>query len=299
MSNENPLCEVFGFPITNTGKKAAQFRKSRLCPYHNISANCTKDKAQNPLGVCSIFNGINLAITCPVRLRQDWLIASDTAEYFFEPGTSWTSLSEIRLNDANGKSAGNIDLVLVSYDREGNLLDFGAVEVQAVYISGNVRQPFEKYMETMSPDFTWSTGYNYPKADYLSSSRKRLIPQLIFKGGILNAWNKKTGVILHESFYNTLPELPEVHKDESNVAWFIYGLDYNKSEQVYSLAKRKVVYTQFGEALQKISTPIPGSLENFVKLLQKKLDEKFENNNPPETENPASMLRFLNNEEDS
>lgn len=129
MSN-NPLCEVFGFPITNTGKKATHFRKSRLCPYYNISANCTKDKARNPLGVCSIFDGEDTTITCPVRFRQDWLIAADTAEYFFDHGTLWTTLPEIRLNDAHGKSAGNIDLVLVSYDKKGALLDFGAVEIR-------------------------------------------------------------------------------------------------------------------------------------------------------------------------
>lgn len=286
---KNPLCEVFGFPITNTSKKASHFIKSKLCPYNNISPNCTKDKAQDPLGVCSIYDGDTIAITCPVRFRQDWLIASDAASYFFEEGTNWTSLSEIRLNDANGKSAGNIDLVLVSYDRNGKILDFGAVEVQAVYISGNIRQPFEKYMENMSPDFAWSTGYNYPKADYLSSSRKRLVPQLMFKGGILNAWKKKIGVVLQESFFNTLPELPQVDKDSSDIAWFVYGLDFNKSECVYSLVKRKVIYTRFGEVLTTISTPVPGKIEDFINTLQEKLDEKLESN-PPETENPIDLL---------
>ena len=122
MSNKNPLCEVFGFPINNTGKTATHFRKSRLCPYYNKSPNCTKDKAKNPLGVCSIFNGDDLAITCPVRFRQDWLIASDTAEYFFEPGVSWTSFSEVTLNDANGKSAGNIDLEKEVHDTPGSII---------------------------------------------------------------------------------------------------------------------------------------------------------------------------------
>jgi len=42
-----------------------------------------------------------------------------------------------------GRSAGNIDVVLVSYDNDGKVLDFGALEIQAVYISGNVRDPFE------------------------------------------------------------------------------------------------------------------------------------------------------------
>jgi hypothetical protein len=58
----------------------------------------------------------------------------------------WTSLTEVRLKDKHVKSAGNIDLVLVSYDGYGKVTDFGALEVQAVYISGNVRNPFEYYM---------------------------------------------------------------------------------------------------------------------------------------------------------
>lgn len=296
---KNPLCEVFGFPIINTSKKARHFRESRLCPYNNVSANCTKDKARNPLGVCSVFDGDAIAITCPIRFRQDWLVVSDAAEYFFEPSSRWTSLSEIRLNDADGKSAGNIDLVLVSYDHDGNLLDFGAVEVQAVYISGNIRQPFERYMETMSPNFAWTPGYNYPRPDYLSSSRKRLIPQLMFKGGILQAWNKKIGVVLHEAFYDTLPQLPAAQKKDSDVAWFVYGLDYDDSSQTYSLVKRKTVYTQFGEALQRISNPVPGDLDNFMKLLQNKLNEKLDEDNPPETENPADVFCFPANGKDA
>lgn len=70
---KNPLCEVFGFPIINTSEHASNYREYRLCPYNNISANCTKDKAQNPLGVCTIFDGDNVAITCPVRFRQNWI----------------------------------------------------------------------------------------------------------------------------------------------------------------------------------------------------------------------------------
>ncbi len=287
---KNPLCEVFGFPIINNSDKANHFRKSRLCPYNNSSANCTKDKAQNPLGVCSIFDNTNLAITCPVRFRQNWLIVSDAAEYFFGAGANWTTLPEIRLSDVNRKNAGNIDIVIVSYDKEGNLLDFGAVEVQAVYISGNIRQPFESYIGKIDPNFTWKSGYNYPKADYLSSSRKRLIPQLMFKGTILNKWNKKVAIVLHESFYNTLPTLPEVDKSASDLAWLIYGLDYNNSEQIYSLSRKKIIYTKFENAVKKISIPIPGKLEDFLGVLQKKLDEKLENENPPETDNPKGLF---------
>ena len=62
---DNPLAEVFGFPIENESKKAIYYRENRLCPFYNRYPNCTKDKTDNPLGVCSInYNG-DAIITCP------------------------------------------------------------------------------------------------------------------------------------------------------------------------------------------------------------------------------------------
>ncbi|MCG6553542.1 MAG: hypothetical protein L7F77_14560 [Candidatus Magnetominusculus sp. LBB02] len=213
----NPLAEVFGFPIDNQSNEAKRYRKGRICPFNNKVPNCTKDKALDPLGVCSIFNDDGVAtITCPIRFRENWIIAEDAAAFFFSNDTSWTSLTEVRLKDGTGQSAGNIDVVLVSYDEHGRLIDFGSLEVQAVYISGNVRNPFAQYMG--NPDgqskMVWN-GPNYPRADYLSSSRKRLAPQMLYKGGVFNEWRKKQAVALHKSFYATLPELPEVSPEKT------------------------------------------------------------------------------------
>jgi hypothetical protein len=112
----NPLAEVFGFPIDNLTTRAQRYRSNKLCPFNNKVPSCTKDKANDPLGVCSVFDDGKPVITCPVRFRQDWIIAEDTAEFFFPRRVSWTSLTEVKLMDLNGQSAGNIDLVLVSYD---------------------------------------------------------------------------------------------------------------------------------------------------------------------------------------
>ena len=185
-----PLAEVFGYLVSDQSKKAARYRSHRLCPFNNKVPNCTKDKAKNPLGVCSVFHEGIPAITCPIRFREDWLITDDAASFFFPKNPAWSSLTEVRLNDANGKSAGNIDIVLVAYDDNGKILDFGALEVQAVYISGNVRDPFEYYIKSPKTRKTmdWTKMPNYPRPDYLSSSRKRLAPQLLFKGGILHSW---------------------------------------------------------------------------------------------------------------
>jgi hypothetical protein len=211
------------------------------------------------------------------------LIAEDAANFFFPPDTMWTSLTEVRLNDANGQSAGNIDIVLVSYDKQGKVLDFASLEIQAVYISGNVRKPFEHYISNPSKNvnFDWSNERNYPRPDFLSSSRKRLAPQLIFKGGILKYWNKRMAVALDNTFFKTLPELPETEKTDADIAWFIYDLVLDKPSNKFKLQKVNTKYTNFKNALDRITMSSPGEAAEFINVLQEKLDEKLENN-PPE-----------------
>jgi hypothetical protein len=277
-----PLAEVFGHLTTDQTDKSERYRSHRLCPFNNKIPNCTKDKAKNPLGVCSINHDNEPVITCPIRFRQDWIIADDAVSFFFDETARWSSLTEVRLNDSNGKSAGNIDVVLVNYDNEGKVLDFGALEIQAVYISGNVREPFEYYMSDPRGRalMDWSKEPNYPRPDYLSSSRKRLVPQLVYKGGILHSWKKKIAVALNKSFFDTLPNLKQVPKQYADVAWLIYDLKLLKEKDQepggYYLTKVDEVFTKFEPALLAITTPSPGKVEDFVKLLQEKLDEHLE-----------------------
>ncbi len=275
-----PLAEVFGHLIDDQSSKADRYRSRRLCPFNNKVPNCTKDKARNPLGVCSVFHNDTPAITCPIRFREDWLITDDAASFFFGDNTSWSSLTEVRLNDANGKSAGNIDVVLVAYDDNGKVFDFGALEIQAVYISGNVRDPFEYYMKNPKAhaQMDWSTQPNYPRPDYLSSSRKRLAPQLLFKGGILHSWRKKTAVALNKSFFETLLPLTKVSKSKADIAWLIYDLKLvqDDGQNRFRLTKVDEFFTEFEPALLSITTPSPGKINDFIKLLQEKFDEQLE-----------------------
>ena len=200
----------------------------------------------------------------------------DAASFVWPKGTKWTSLPEIRLVDGNGQSAGNVDYVIVSYNDEGQITDFASVEVQGVYISGNLRNPFQQYMKAPSPDFEWS-GRNFPHPDYLSSSRKRLIPQMLYKGGIFKAWGKKQCVVLQKSFFDTLPPLPQTAKENADIAWFLYDLQYNAKDRRNHLVLAEVVYTEFHAALQQVIYTKPGDMPAFLALLQGKLDERISN----------------------
>jgi hypothetical protein len=194
---------------------------------------------------------------------------------FFPQGTNFTSLTEVRLNDKYGKTAGNIDIVLVSYDDSGRLMDFGSLEVQAVYISGTVSTPFNHYIAdpTKNTNFDWRRHKNYPHPDYLSSSRKRLAPQLIYKGGILHAWHKKMAVAVDNQFFATLPSMEEVDKNEADLVWLVYDLKHDQAENLRRLTLTQSVYTRFGPALDRITKSEPGEVQDFVDLLQTKLDD--------------------------
>ncbi|MCL5265105.1 MAG: hypothetical protein M1343_07940 [Chloroflexi bacterium] len=279
---KHPLAEVFGYPTDNFSSEAVRHRQKRLCPFNNKVPSCTKDKAQDPLGTCSIYQHHKVAITCPIRFREDWLVADDAADFFFPSGTKWTSVTEVRLNDKYGKSAGNIDVVLISYDERGRLTDFGALEVQAVYISGNIRAPFEHYMQNPSAhhDMDWTKKKNYPCPDYLSSSRKRLAPQLIYKGGILHGWNKKMAVAVHSGFFDTLPRLLECKQKEADIAWLVYDLVYSSEQKRFNLVRNRTVFSSFDSALEKITVAEPGPIEDFIAQLQEKLTEEVPRNEP-------------------
>ncbi len=280
VSNRSPFGEVFGFPIENESSKAQRYRKQKLCPYNNKVPNCTKDKANNPLGVCSVLHNGTSVITCPIRFREDWVIIENAAEFAFGNDATWTSLSEIKLVDKNGQSAGNIDFVLIRYDDKGQLIDFASLEVQGVYISGNLRNPFEAYIHKPSKSLEWPAGYNYPKPDYLSSSRKRLIPQMLYKGGIFHSWNKKQTIAIQKSFFETLPLLPTTTKSKADVAWFLYDLVFDIEQKQNNLVLNETVYTEFEPALLKVTTPVPGDVADFINILQNRLDEHLDKNPP-------------------
>jgi len=287
-NQKQPLAEVFGHLPDDFSAKAERYRKRKLCPFNNIVPSCTKDRAKDPLGVCSINHDGAPVITCPIRFREDWLITDDAADFFFPQGASWTSLTEVRLLDYHRKTAGKVDIVLVAYHEEGEVYDFGALEVQAVYVSGNVRAPFARYMSDCKRNakMDWTSQPSFPRPEFPSSSRKRLAPQLMFKGGILNAWNKKMAVALDGNLFDALPKLREVDKADAEIAWIVYDLRPRRNGSRLHLQKTKAVYTKFQDALNAMTRPKVGRVEKFMETLQEKIDEKLES--PPDNEAVAS-----------
>ncbi len=266
---------MFGYPISNVSQGAKQSRSDKLCPFDNKGKPmCTKASIPNPLGVCSLYDSHEQPVViCPIRFREDKRIFRDAAAFIFPPGTKWEVVPEVTIRDGSGQEAGSIDYVLAAYDSAGMITNFGSVEVQAVYISGNIRSPFTSYMGDLSRSgqFTWG-GINYPRADYLSSTRKRLAPQLLYKGTILKWWGKKQAVVLNRGLYDTLPQLPATTKAKADMAWLVYDLVRDARTDQYHLTPSEPIYTEFDAALNGIARPQVPQPTEFLTVLQRKLD---------------------------
>lgn len=80
-----------------------------------------------------------------------------------------------------------------------------------------------------------------------------------------------------------MPTLKQVPKAQADIAWLIYDLRLHAEDDHkpgrYYLTKVDEIFTEFESALLSITTPLPGRMEDFIKLLQEKLDEHLEN--PP------------------
>jgi hypothetical protein len=124
----------------------------------------------------------------------------------------------------------------------------------------------------------------YPKPDYLSSSRKRLAPQLIFKGGILHNWGKKMAVAVHTPFFEQLPELPEVEPSNADIAWLTYNLKLDSVSQRHKLESAQTYYTNFQDALNAITIADAGDVGIFIKTLEDRIKRGKIMGTPPESE---------------
>jgi hypothetical protein len=62
----------------------------------------------------------------------------------------------------------------------------------------------------------------------------------------------------------------------------IVSYSLERQDERFNLVLSDVVYTEYWAAINRISTPEAGKLEDFIEVLQQKLDNKLDN--PPDTQ---------------
>lgn len=271
-----PLCEVFGYSVDDFSAQANRHRQLKLCPFKNDQP-CTKNKADDPLGVCSMWEGDSPVIICPTRFMQGGQILTDTKKFLLPNTVDPQIVYEVRLVDSIGQNIGRIDGVFIE-QIGGHITDFGPLEIQAVYISGNIRHHFEYYIA--DPEHRYNQinpDERYPRPDWLSSV-KRIVHQFNAKGTILiSAWGKRMALVAQTKFYDNftlIHGIPQVDKKDADIGIFLYEHLHDEANNSYNISLEQTIYINFDELLKRFSSIQAGNVQDFITVLEEKARPK-------------------------
>lgn len=274
------IAEIFGYGVENQAEEVWKSRRERLCPFRG--SPCTKSSKSDPIGVCSLSDGREAASLCPIRFIERDVIFRDAARLAFGENTRFGIFPEIRILEIpsgelgeRDRKIGKVDYILGKLEN-GVVVDFAAIEVQAVYFSGvEIRSPLRHYMVREELDLTNSDR----RPDFRSSAQKRLVPQLQLKVPVFRRWGKKVFVVVDTHFFRELPGFSYTSRSNSEVTWLCYPIV--KSGADYTLGDVRVVFSEWDEIRNALREGIPPERAEIVAELQEKLDRR---------KNPARVL---------
>jgi hypothetical protein len=229
--------EVFGHDTAVPATRPTQ--KLHPCPFRGNE--CAKGNKTDPLGICSLTGGRVATVVCPVRFLEDGIMFRDAAKIAFGQGVTCVAVPEVRvlevLRDGKRKKIGKVDFLLARIEG-GKAIDFAALEVQAVYISGKtIRPAFDRYVRT---GVLTDEGKRRP--DFRSSAQKRLMPQLALKVPIFRRWGKRFFVATDSTFFSELPLMNPQSAGNSEVTWLSYDFE-RQPDGGYRMQTPKVIHT--------------------------------------------------------
>jgi hypothetical protein len=200
------ISEFFGYRAEDRSDIALKAAASGLCPF--LGSQCSKILSRDGRvsGVCAIRQKRESSpnvICCPIRLyANDYRMLYRIATSAFggnklsmyagrtavekakeEPcgaiavfGHGWGG--ELRLPKREGTGSYFVDWVLARLDSNGELVEFTAIEVQTIDTTGNYRTARDRLLENREV-VNDTVGFNWENVS------KRIIPQLIYKGQVL------------------------------------------------------------------------------------------------------------------
>lgn len=197
------IWEFFGYRADDHSPAALQAADEKRCPF--LDEICEKRLSDGEIaGVCTIKPVTSEpVICCPIRLyANDYRILSDVARIAFGGdllliagaqaaqvaqrhkrsvvavfGKRWSG--ELRLPQKDGIGSYFVDWVLALLDANGTLQEFIAVEVQTIDTTGNYRNGRQELLTPQRTNPATTAGLNWENVN------KRILPQLIYKGQVL------------------------------------------------------------------------------------------------------------------
>ncbi len=255
------ISEIFGRHVKDQSDEAKDLRNRKQCPFKNVA--CTKSSKPNPLGICTLSNGLNATAICPSRFLEGDVIFKAAAEIAFGKGNKFAVFPEIKLlrvedrKSGKTKKIGKVDFLLGKIS-EDQITDFAALEVQATYFSGEaIRPAFNFFLKNGKLDETISDR----RPDFRSSAQKRLMPQLQLKVPVFRRWGKKFFVVVDTAFFNALPAFKTTSTSNSEIVWLAFPImDVGGSFKIQPPTVHGTHWDDVSSALREGQAPEPAEI---------------------------------------
>ncbi len=228
-----------------------------------------------PLGICSFTDGNEAGVVCPLRFLEDGRVFTDVGRAAFGVGAEILVAPEMRIlrvPNSPARRIGKVDYIVAKRGKENSIVDFVALEVQAVYFSGaSVRPSFNEFLATGQ-----LAGDSKRRLDYRSSAQKRLMPQLNLKVPVFRRWGKRFFVAVDTLFFANLPSFKTVSSIEnSEITWLVYS--FRRTASGFRIQPPKLVFTLWEDvltALREGEEPTPAEIMAEISARQTNL-KKF------------------------
>ena len=265
------ISEIFGHGVENQSELAWKDRESKNCPFRGTP--CTKSSIPDPIGICSLASGDQAAALCPVRFLENDRIFTDAAGIAFGENAEFGVFPEVRIlkilgaaKSGGDKKIGKVDFLLGKIE-SGHVVDFCAVEVQAVYFSGGaIRPALSHFLTHRKLDLTISDR----RPDFRSSAQKRLMPQLQLKVPVFRRWGKKFFVVVDSQFFGELPTFGKTIAANSELTWLNYPIQKAESGK-FELEAPEIIYSEWDEVRNALREGVAPDPSEIVSELEAKL----------------------------
>lgn len=185
------IAEFFGYRAEDSSNEALMAVAQKRCPF--LGTQCTKMLSRDHIvsGVCAIrqkTEGSPNVICCPIRIyAEDYkmlrTIASNAFGMDLNLYAGRAAVGQARsLPQREGTGSYFVDWVLARLDATGELVEFTAIEVQTIDTTGNYRDARQELQDSRAV-IPCTVGLNWENVS------KRIIPQLIYKGQVLQREN--------------------------------------------------------------------------------------------------------------
>ena len=164
-------------------------------------------------------------------------------------------------------------MVLAS-DGEGRTIEWCALEIQAVYFSGDeMGREFRAITDHQGNGLPFPAGRRRP--DYRSSGPKRLMPQLQTKVPTIRRWGKKMAVVVDRPFFDAIGDMPEIpHISNGDIVWFVVRLEEDTQTGTHRIVRDSIHVTTLERATEGLTGGEPVSKEEFEDRIRAKIDRQ-------------------------